>query len=154
LAAKQEQQKQRRQNDIDALLLSGDTYRKFIGSIPSKFTRGRYTRILRSYMHYYKCYPNSDLLVDGKRKDAKQIESEIISYLVKKRQPPSSLVYGTLNTIKSCLVTFYAVNDMTLKVKKIGRYLGEKQQACITIHCQNTKSMNIQAIMDHGKVWF
>jgi hypothetical protein len=79
-------------------------------------------------MRHYN-YTDCDALVQGK--DVKQIESEIVSYLVKKRQPPFSLVYSTLNTIKACLVTFYAMNNIQLNSKKIGCYMGEKQRAHI-----------------------
>ena len=117
------------QNNEEILSLSlssSNAYRNFIDSIRSEFSKRLYTRILKAYMRHYN-YTDVDSLIHDK--DVKQIESEIISYLVKKRQPPYSLVYSSLNSIKGCLVTFYAMNDILLNSKKIGRYLGEQQRA-------------------------
>ena len=91
-----------------SLSLSGNAYRNFIESISSPYSKIAYIRILKAYMRFHN-YTDVDSMVHGPGKNTKQIESEIISYLLKKRQPPSSLTRSTLNTIKSCLVTFLVV---------------------------------------------
>src|SRR5919109_4307416 len=90
--------------------LSGNAYRNFIESIRSPFSRIVYSGILKAYMkanHYDSV--NALVAAGSSTKTVKQIESEIISYIIKRRQAPSSLSYDTLNTIKACLVTFYAM---------------------------------------------
>ena len=107
----------------EQIQLFGQAYRNFADSIHSPATKGSYDFALCRYMKHLNVRTVDDLLKDADK--PKLIEAQIIEYIVSLRNPPNSLRYQTLNVYLSSVVTFYAMNDVSLNRKKVARYLGE-----------------------------
>jgi integrase len=103
--------------------LASQAYLNFVNSIHSHETRYQYEYSLRKFMKYLKINKEEDLLIDAAQ--PKLIEARIIEYIVLLRGPPHSLRYSTLNLYLAAILAFYAMNDVILNKKKIGKYLGE-----------------------------
>ena len=95
-------------------------YDNFINSIRSEVTKKQYDYLLKKYMKYQHFDTIDELLP----KDHKLIETDIIRYIVwlKQDQKLSSI---SISQYVAAIIHFYAMNDIVLNRKKIGRYVGD-----------------------------
>jgi hypothetical protein len=94
-------------------------YDNFINSIKSDVTKRRYVYLLKRYMKYLK-YDRVDKLLQ----QPKVVESLITHYIVWLRQE-QKLSAITVNQYVAAIMHFYAMNDIVLNRKKIGKYMGD-----------------------------
>jgi len=95
----------------------------FTESIKAKDTRKKYLYALDTYIDY--------LGLEGKRqelslllkKNTKDIENNLISYILKLRKEDYS--FSTILTRVAGIINFFIMNDIVLNKKKIYRYMGE-----------------------------
>src|SRR5215208_270943 len=97
------------------------TYFNFINSVPSPSSRKTYECIIKKYMKYYNIQDINELLAD--KDNPIIIENNIIDWLVALRD---TVVYKTRCTYYAILMSFYDVNDVNLRKKKIARFLGQQ----------------------------
>jgi integrase len=96
-------------------------YFNFTNSIKSTETRKTYEFIIKKYMQHYNLQAIDDLLAD--KNTSTIIEDQIINWLVTLRKTAS---YGTRHTYMFALLTFYEINDVNLRKKRIARFLGQE----------------------------
>jgi integrase len=96
-------------------------YFNFINSLSSPSTRKTYEYIIKKYMKYYNIQDINELL--AYKDNPTIIENNIIDWLVALRK---TVEYNTRCTYYAILMTFYEVNDINLRKKKIARYLGQQ----------------------------
>jgi integrase len=99
-------------------------YFNFINSIRSPHSRKTYEFIIKKYMQYYNIQDINELLAD--KNNPIIIENNIIDWLVALRD---TVEYNTRYSYYTALMTFYEVNDVILRKKKISRFLGQ-QSTC------------------------
>lgn len=94
-------------------------YDNFINSIKSEVTKKQYTYLLKRYMNYLN-YGSIDMLLQ----QPKVAETLITHYIVwlKSEQKLSAI---TVNQYVAAIMHFYAMNDIVLNRKKIGKYMGD-----------------------------
>jgi hypothetical protein len=96
-------------------------YFNFINSIRSPHSRKTYEFIIKKYMQYYNIQDINELLAD--KNNPIIIENNIIDWLVALRD---TVEYSTRYSYYTALMTFYEVNDIILRKKKISRFLGQQ----------------------------
>ena len=109
---------------------SEDYYRKFKQSIKSKDTFVTYDHRLKSYMKYKGIAEGQySQLIEGK--DVKQIEEEITDFVIfiKERNYSLSSQQGYLNALNH----FYDINDVTIRRKKISKFLSNDDNNVVTL---------------------
>jgi hypothetical protein len=94
-------------------------YFNFINSIRSPASRKTYEFVIRKYMQYHSLQAVDDLLLLAPI----VIEDQIIRWLVSLRENVS---YVTRRTYMAAILTFYEINDITLRKRRIVRFLGEE----------------------------
>src|SRR6266540_5277625 len=103
--------------------IASQAYLNFVNSIHSRETLYQYEYSLRKYMKHLNITKEEDLLIGADQ--PRLIEARIIEYIVLLRGPSHLLKYSTLNMYLAAILSFYAMNDVILNKKKIGKYLGE-----------------------------
>jgi hypothetical protein len=112
-------------------------YFNFINSLHSPSTLRNYKFVIKKFMQYHKVQNIDQLLTfappapapppsatketNTKVASLVDIENKVIDWLVYLR---SSVVYGTRYMYMSALLTFYEVNDISLRKNRISRFLG------------------------------
>jgi hypothetical protein len=91
--------------------------RLFLNSIKSEATRTAYVIFLKKCLEFYKLRNLSDLLYTT---DHKQIESQIINFIITMKEQGKSL--QAIKNYISPLVSFYRINDVMINSKKIQVY--------------------------------
>ena len=107
------------QKDNSSSNSSSRAYFNFINSIQSPFSRKTYDFVLRKYMQHYNLQAVDDLILLAPT----VIEDQIITWLVSLRE---SVSYVTRCTYMAAILTFYEINDITLRRKRIARFLGQE----------------------------
>ncbi|MDQ3903144.1 MAG: hypothetical protein M3247_05860, partial [Thermoproteota archaeon] len=112
------------------LVLSGAAYNNFVDTIKSDQTREQYKRCVVRFMRFLNITDIDNLMVlatgggDGAALDSKALQQKIIDYIgFLKRE--RKLGANAINQYLSPIMHFYAMNDITLNRKKIGRYVPE-----------------------------
>ena len=107
------------------LVLSGVAYNNFVDTIKSDQTREQYKRCLVRFMRFLNITDIDNLMalaVTGQ--DSRALQQKIIDYVgFLKRE--RKLGANAINLYLSPIMHFYAMNDITLNRKKIGRYVPE-----------------------------
>jgi integrase len=98
---------------------SSRAYFNFINSIQSPYSRKTYDFILTKYMQHYNLQAVDDLILLAPN----VVEDQIITWLVSLRE---SVSYVTRCTYMAAILTFYEINDITLRRKRIARFLGQE----------------------------
>ena len=107
------------------LVLSGAAYNNFVDTIKSDQTREQYKRCLVRFMRFLNITDIDNLMAlvtgDGTVLDSKALQKIIdyIGFLKRERR----LGANAINLYLSPIIHFYAMNDITLNRKKIGRYV-------------------------------
>jgi len=103
------------------LVLEGNAYHNFVDTIKSKRTLDEYRHGIMRFMRFLQVTDvNNLILFDSK--EAQQKIIECIGYL--KREQKIAAV--TINLYVASVMHFYAMNDITLNRKRIGRFIPEK----------------------------
>jgi hypothetical protein len=109
----------------DVITTRSKAYFNFINSIKSPASRKTYEFIIRKYMQYHNLQSIDDLLllseINNNKNDTITIEDQIIKWLVSLRE---SVSYVTRRSYMAAILTFYEINDITLRNKRIARFLG------------------------------
>ena len=109
------------------LVLSGAAYNNFTDTIKSDQTREQYKRCLVRFMRFLNITDIDNLMVlaagGEKEQDSKALQKIIdyVGFLKRERK----LGANAINLYLSPIMHFYAMNDITLNRKKIGRYVPE-----------------------------
>jgi integrase len=107
---------------MSSLILEGDSYRNFIESVSSKYTRESYEHALKRYMSFCGVIEVNDLFFKA---DAKYTQSRIIDFL-KFLKDKNQLSPRSRRLVLAALKHFYDMNDFTsLNWKKIRLFIGE-----------------------------
>ena len=107
------------------LVLSGVAYNNFVDTIKSDQTREQYKRCLVRFMRFLNITDIDNLMalaVTGQ--DSRALQQKIIDYVGFLKQE-RKLGANAINLYLSPIMHFYAMNDITLNRKKIGRYVPE-----------------------------
>ena len=99
------------------ILFAGQSYRNFIETIHSRFTRTTYKNSLSLYLRH-RGVNDCEQLLQG---DPKIIQSQLIDYVIYLREE-LQLSAATINNRISAVKRFYETNDIELKWKKIKSY--------------------------------
>jgi hypothetical protein len=105
---------------------SNRAYYNFINSIKSLETRKIYEFIIKKYMQFHNLQTIDELLslaAINKDNPVVVIEDRIIDWLVSLR---GTITYGTRRTYLAALTTFYEINDINIRKKRIARFLGQE----------------------------
>jgi integrase len=105
---------------------SNRAYYNFINSIKSLETRKIYEFIIKKYMQFHNLQTIDELLslaAINKDNPVVVIEDRIIDWLVSLR---GTITYGTRCTYLAALTTFYEINDINIRKKRIARFLGQE----------------------------
>ena len=102
------------------ILFAGQSYRNFIETIHSRFTRTAYKNSLSLYLRHRGVNDCEQLL----QVDPKIIQSQLIDYVIYLREE-LQLSQSTINNRISAVKKFYETNDIELKWKKIKSYIGK-----------------------------
>jgi len=119
----------RRRRSSTNLVLSGAAYNNFVDTIKSDQTREQYKRCLVRFMRFLNITDIDNLMVlaaggGGAGQDSKRYNKKFIDYIgFLKRE--RKLGANAINLYLSPIMHFYAMNDITLNRKKIGRYVPE-----------------------------
>jgi predicted PurR-regulated permease PerM len=105
----------------DLILLQGRTYDSYINAIKSPKSKVVYATSLKRYMNFLKIEEVDSLLSSSH--NPRLIESQIVDYIMTLRN--DGLAYATIQALTAPILTFYALNDVTLNKRKISRYFGE-----------------------------
>ena len=101
------------------LLLTGQSYRNFIQTVHSPFTRIAYKNSLSLYIRYLNI-SDCDMLT---HQDPKVIQSQLIEYVIYMKEE-LKLSRNTIYSRLSAVEKFYETNDIELRWKKIKSYVG------------------------------
>src|ERR671914_287837 len=100
---------------------NNQAYFNFINSIRSPLSRKTYEFTIKKYMKYYNIEDINELFAN--KNNSTIIENNIIDWLVALR---NTVEYNTRYTYYTALMTFYEINDVNLRKKKIARFLGQQ----------------------------
>lgn len=100
------------------ILLGGNAYNNFVNTIKSKKTLQTYKFCIEKFMLFCGITDIENLLVISQ--DPKEIQRKIIDYVMALRDREMST--PAINMYVASIVHFYAMNDVTLNRKKIGKY--------------------------------
>ena len=101
------------------ILLTGQSYRNFIQTVHSPFTRIAYKNSLSLYLRYLNISDCETLL----QQDPKIIQSQLIEYVIYMKEE-LKLSRNTIYSRLSAVEKFYETNDIELRWKKIKSYVG------------------------------
>jgi integrase len=105
--------------------LEGKPYLNYINSIKSPATQKTYIFSLKKYMRFHNYKTIDELLAD--KNTPTIIEEKIIEFIIALRTDSDFAVsYRTRATYFTAILTFYDINDIILRKKKIERFLGEE----------------------------
>jgi hypothetical protein len=105
--------------------LEGKPYLNFINSIKSPATQKTYIFSLKKYMRFHNYKTIDELLAD--KNTPTVIEEKIIEFIIALRTDSDFAVsYRTRATYLTAILTFYDINDVILRKKKIAKFLGEE----------------------------
>jgi integrase len=105
--------------------LEGKPYLNFINSIKSPATQKTYIFSLKKYMRFHNYKTIDELLAD--KNTPTVIEEKIIEFIIALRTDSDFAVsYRTGATYLTAILTFYDINDVILRKKKIAKFLGEE----------------------------
>jgi integrase len=107
---------------IQETIFAGKSYRNFIETIHSPFTKYAYRNALLNYMKFKKV-ENCDLLLEG---DPRIIQEQLIDYVIYNREE-LKIASNTINTKIAAVKKFYECNDIELRWKKIKSYVGRNR---------------------------
>jgi integrase len=107
------------------LLLSGQSYRNFIETVHSPYTRISYRNSLQLYLRHRNVSGSCEELLQG---DPRLIQSQIIDYVIHPREE-LNLSSSTINNRVAAVKKFYETNDIELKWRKIKSYIGKGKGA-------------------------
>jgi integrase len=106
------------------LSLEGKPYLNYINSI-SPASQKTYIFSLKKYMRFHNYKTIDELLAD--KNTPTIIEEKIIDFIIALRTDSDFVVsYRTRATYLTAILTFYDINDIILRKKKIARFLGEE----------------------------
>jgi integrase len=125
-------------------------YFNFVNSINSPDTRKTYEFAIKKYMQYYGLQAIDELLLlatNNKETTPIIIEDKIINWLVALRE---TITYNTRHTYMSAILKFYEINDITLRRKRIAKFLGQEST-------RNTKDRaytfeEIRKMLEHADI--
>jgi integrase len=125
-------------------------YFNFVNSINSPATRKTYEFAIKKYMQYYGLQAIDELLLlatNNKETIPIIIEDKIINWLVALRE---TITYHTRHTYMSAILTFYEINDITLRRRRIAKFLGQEST-------RNTKDRaytaeEIRKMLEHADI--
>jgi hypothetical protein len=106
----------------ERFLLSGASYRNFIETIHSPFSRVNYKNSLSLYMQFRKIDNCNSLVTE----DPKIIQDSLINYILYLREE-MKIASSTISTRIAILRKFYDCNEIELKWKKIKSYIGKSK---------------------------
>jgi hypothetical protein len=129
---------------------SSKAYFNFVNSINSPATRKTYEFAIKKYMQYYGLQAIDELLLlatNNKETTEIIIEDKIINWLVALRE---TIIYNTRHTYMSAILRFYEINDITLRRKRIAKFLGQEST-------RNTKDRaytfeEIRKMLEHADI--
>jgi hypothetical protein len=105
---------------------SSKAYFNFVNSINSPATHKTYEFAIKKYMQYYGLQAIDELLLlatNNKETTEIIIEDKIINWRVALRE---TIIYNTRHTYMSAILKFYEINDITLRRKRIAKFLGQE----------------------------
>jgi integrase len=106
------------------LSLEGKPYLNYINSI-NPTSQKTYIFSLKRYMRFHKYKTIDELLAD--KNTPTIIEEKIIDFIVALRTDSDFVVsFKTWATYLTAILTFYDINDVILRKKKLARFLGEE----------------------------
>jgi integrase len=149
----QHRQRQQQQHQQIVFDKSGSSrvYFNFINSIHSPATLQNYEFVLKKFMQYHKVQNIDQLLSLGGGDTTSNstnftcIEDKIIDWLVYLR---STVTYGSRYMYMSALISFYEVNDISLRKKRIARFLGVQSTRKHNDRAYTTEE--IKKMLDHA----
>jgi integrase len=103
------------------LVLEGNAYHNFVDTIKSKRTLEEYRHGIMRFMRFLKVTDVNNLTL----LDAKEVQQKIIEYIGYLKQE-RQIAAVTINLYVASVIHFYAMNDVTLNRKRIGRFIPEK----------------------------
>jgi integrase len=121
----------------ESLTLSGNAYDNFVNTIKSEVTLECYNNAIKRFMLYLNITDVNNLLILSK--DPLEIQQKIINYILYLKKDKGLSAVSIAQYI-ACIIHFYAMNDVTLNRKKIGRYIPEH------IRKQKDRAYTIQEI--------
>jgi integrase len=144
------QQQQQQLKEIVFDKSSSRVYFNFINSIHSPATLQNYEFVLKKFMQYHKVQNVDQLLSLGGDTTANStnftgIEDKVIDWLVYLR---STITYGSRYMYMSALLSFYEVNDISLRKKRIARFLGVQSTRKHNDRAYTTEE--IKKMLDHA----
>ena len=105
--------------------LEGKPYLNYINSIKSPATQKTYIFSLKKYMRFHNYKTIDELLAD--KNTPTIIEEKLINFIIALRTGSDFVVsFRTRATYLTAILTFYDINDVILRKKKIARFLGEE----------------------------
>jgi hypothetical protein len=104
---------------------SSRAYYNFVNSIKSLETRRTYEFIVKKYRQFHNLQTIDELvsLAIINKSNPAIIEDKIIDWLVSLRE---TITYGTRRTTLAALTTFYEINDINIRKKRIAKFLGQE----------------------------
>jgi integrase len=128
---------------------SNRAYYNFVNSIKSLETRRIYEFIIKKYMQFHNLQTIDELLsLPNNNKDNPTIiEDKIIDWLVSLRE---TITYGTRRTYLSALVLFYEINDISIRKKRIAKFLGQESTRKHKDRAYTTEE--IRKILDYADI--
>jgi site-specific recombinase XerD len=103
------------------LILKGNAYDNFVNTIKSEATLEGYNRAIERFMQYLNITDVNNLLTFSSSQDPLLIQKKIIEYISYLKNKNVSAI--TMRQYIAAIMYFYAMNDITLNRKKIGRYI-------------------------------
>src|SRR5215212_9260811 len=102
------------------LVLSGNAYNNFANTIKSEYTLKDYNRAMKRFMLYMNITDIDNLLLFS---NEKEIQHKIIDYVLDLKN--KGLSAASIAHYVGAIMHFYAMNDVTLNRKRIGRFIPE-----------------------------
>ena len=106
------------------LILTGACYDNFVDTIKSQQTLAQYKYGLTQFMKFLSLSDINNLM--GIAQDPKTVKQKIIDYISYLKKV-KGLAAVTINLYVAPIMHFYAMNDIILNRKKIGRYIPEQR---------------------------
>jgi hypothetical protein len=104
------------------ILLAGESYRNFVCSVKSPFTKASYTKALRQFMSF-KNLSTCDGIIKG---DPRFLQSNIIDWLIHLKEE-KKLSSASITLYCAAIHHFYDMNDIVgLNWNKITSFIGER----------------------------
>jgi hypothetical protein len=131
------------------LSLEGKPYLNYINSIKSTASQKTYIFSLKRYMLFHNYKTIDELLAD--KNTPTIIEEKIIDFIVSLRTDSHFAVsYRTRATYLTAILTFYDINDVILRKKKIARFLGQESTRKYKDRASTTEE--IKKLLDYADI--